>query len=387
MKNIEARTDKGESDWTRMLTALTPKGRVAQLVGFLSELQPNLVTHKELFHSEDLAGIESALKSALAKGYCGGIATCYLDTKMMQASPYWVGRTGVNDYDDIEWVLKGDPEWKHFGERVPADAREKYPWVADGLVGLTRRNTKPAEVVVNFHPKGYALDPKNHFVANLYSFQDHNKISQRNLYATIAPCTYNTRVLGGNMRRTNNIFLTYRLGDFIRPESPTLILTGTDFFDPFEVDFLGKLADISSLRSHENAYQSDVDILSQSKKMRDMNEIINTNTGTLPHVLGRVPNRLYTVNAHGIAYSISRVTNMTRGETRMYNYMEAINDMVRPDAAAAIEKMNSFFVGHYEVWRDIIELIEGQLSKYFEPILEFIASRDGVKLYEVKEKA
>lgn len=114
MKGIEERTDISGNEqltgWENVLTATTPKGRVAQFVGCLSNLQPNLITHKQLFDATDVRGIETALYRGLAEGCSGGIATCFTAPKYMESSSYWVGRTGIHDEDDIPAVLNGDPD-------------------------------------------------------------------------------------------------------------------------------------------------------------------------------------------------------------------------------------------------------------------------------------
>lgn len=452
-ENIQQNKEFG-INWSAVLTASTPKGRVAQLVNLFSRIKPEKIVSKRVFDASDIGGIEDALNQGLEMGFSCGIATCFTSTKVMESAPYWVGRIGVHKPDDIKAVIEGDPNWRYFGSRVPVGERGKYNWTEGGLKGLLNNYPTPKEVVVNYQPEGFAIKPEKHCAVNMYLLPRESNIHQRNLYIAIAPGTYNTRALSGRMQMEKSIILIYRQGNIYQPRNPTIMLVGRDLFDPAAFEYLEKvslnirelyskafsemtpklanffsgqtsnppsltdffsqnitnLADLVVKISRESIPNFNPDKLNllqkyKAQRLRDLLRQIIIISGKFPDILTNLVDPGYAITGfNSKAYyadpdialpfssSAGQIRKLTSSPLELSpietsEIMLLIKDLIDPNIMRLINEVNATLTGKdYELWRSILELLEGELNGYFEPTLEFIGGPGGLQLYEVKEK-
>lgn len=241
------------------------------------------------------------------------------------------------------------------------------------------------------------MNPKDHFVTNIYYLPDDQRINQRNLYVAIAPHTYNTRALGGSMQMKENIILIYCQGKLIQPRDPTLVLVGQDLFDPSEphntdkIQYLDLLVN-GVLNSQSPEYLHDLPDFfhsHQPQKFHEMLTSILANSGIQPYIHSNLSEIEYAIDGFNMRVqnkSRKIASNSNANDLAQYDLMKIINHLVQPDIVSLIERVNKHVVKHYELWRDILDLIDGKLGNYFEPTLEFIGGPNSFKLYEVKEK-
>lgn len=417
-------------DWESLFTAKTRKGVNAQFVNQIHLGSPERAIMKSVFNARNTEGIRNALHSGLDEGFSMGVATCYYQTSAMEGAPYWAGRTGIHSTEDIEPFLLGDPNWDHFGSRIPEKQRRKYPWIPLGLNGLNKTSNGPIETVINHHPKNYGLNPENHFVAHLYrpSPTKNNPIRALEIY--VAPDTINTRALGGELNRSKilHIFLPYGKILENQPIPVACILTaGVEHFTPeaksaiddvilaIRSSYLaakehivpmqalaagGVTADYAERTGQKLAFLTDT-------HLQDKISHQPTSIPYLEHIL--TDREISTILSEAIGLSgafhkaalgqlesteaVMAINHAIKTNRDYRNWISFIispflyRDFLKPKAAAIVNQVldRLFQKDSQELWTEILDVVDGPLNDRFAPVLEFIGSP--LQLYEVKEKA
>lgn len=190
-----------------IFTARTLKGITAQFVNAVSWTAPEMAMKKKVLPIEDIKGIEKAVFDGLEKGFSIGIATCPIGLFVkggMESAPYWCGKSGIRSERDFRVFLEGDQDWEYFGAAFPTvEEREKRPWLGKGFLQTTKHTSNLVEVVVNYHPFEYGLDPENHYVARVSMLEDQRVSGEMRLG------TYILRALGGGLEPRHRIFFNF----------------------------------------------------------------------------------------------------------------------------------------------------------------------------------
>lgn len=415
-------------EWDAIFTAKTRKGEIAQFVNQIHLGSPERAIRKLLFDARDREGIRKALHTGLEEGFSMGVATCYYQTRVMESAPYWAGRTGIHSPEDIEPFLHGDPDWQHLGSRIPEQQRHKYPWIPLGLYYLNRTSGGPTEIVINHHPKNYGLNPENHFVVHLYGTPPEDN-PKRALEIYIAPDTYNTRALGGELDRTKmlHIFLPYgKIPENLPTPVACTLTAGIKHFTP---EAKGAIDDIilairsSYLKAKARLTATEgsaAGIVTADYAERTIEKLAlltdylqdeiwqqPTSIPYLRHIL--TDREISTIISDAIrlsaafpkaalsqlgpAEAIMAINDAIKTNKDYRNWTSFIispflyRDFLKPKTVAIVDQVldRLFQKDSHELWTEVLDVIDGPLNDRFEPILEFIGPP--LQLYEVREKA